>query len=148
MPSVSTSIHLDAPVEVVWSVVADPARLEDWVTIHSGFPDGPPPALSPGSTFDQDLSVAGQDVGVTWTVEALDEPRELVWSGEGPMGATARTRYVLAAEDGGTRLRVVESGFRELAIPAEEQAAYATGNVEGWDHVTRSLIEHAGRVAA
>ena len=95
MPTVTTSIDLRAPLNRVWDLVTDPQRLPDWVTIHAGFPDGAPAALEQGTTFKQQLKMAGQDVEVTWTVAELREGEELVWDGEGPMGATARARYAL-----------------------------------------------------
>ena len=95
MPTVTTSIDLRAPINRVWDLVTDPQRLPDWVSIHAGFPDGAPAALEEGTSFKQQLKMGGQDVEVTWTVEQLKEGEELVWSGEGPMGATARTRYAL-----------------------------------------------------
>ena len=40
--------------------------------------------------------------------------------------------FSLSPEDGFTRLRVVESGFPELAWPQDERARYADENATGW----------------
>ena len=40
--------------------------------------------------------------------------------------------FTLSPEDGATRLRVVESGFAELAWPLDERARYADENAAGW----------------
>lgn len=101
MPTVTTSVDLRAPINRVWDLVTDPQRLPDWVTIHAGFPDGAPASLDEGTTFKQQLKMAGQDVEVTWTVEQLREGEELTWAGEGPMGATATTKYALKDLGGG-----------------------------------------------
>ena len=55
----------------------------------------------------------------------------------------------LVPEGHNTRLRVVESGFRELNLPEAEQADYAAGNRKGWEHEIGELLEYAAeRVGA
>ena len=49
----------------------------------------------------------------------------------------------LSAEGEGTRLRVVESGFRELEGSEEEKAKYAGENERGWEHELGELREYA-----
>src|SRR6185436_17881389 len=55
-----------------------------------------------------------------------------------PGGAMA-----LRWEERGTLLRVVESGFAALDVPADEQERKAKGNGDGWDHELRDLAEYA-----
>ena len=51
-------------------------------------------------------------------------------------------------EGTGTRLRVVESGFRDLAISEEEQAEQAEGNVMGWNGAFTALQEYMQAMAS
>ena len=56
--------------------------------------------------------------------------------------------FTLTPEGGQTRLRVVESGFRALDLPPEEQARYAAGNTEGWRSELDELVAYAAGVPA
>lgn len=55
--------------------------------------------------------------------------------------------FTLTPEGEQTRLRVVESGFRGLAITAEEQAKYAAGNTGGWKSELDELVAYVAGVA-
>jgi len=105
MPCVSTSIDIDAPPEDVWSVLMDPRRLGDWVTIQCDIQDVPEGELSDGDSFRQTLALAGAKFEVRWTVREIDEPRIAEWSAEGPKGSGARVQYELEPNDGATRFR-------------------------------------------
>jgi hypothetical protein len=54
----------------------------------------------------------------------------------------------LAAEEGGTRLRVVESGFAALPWPAEARDRYLDENTQGWRTELNELRAYAIQVAA
>lgn len=102
-PAVRTEIELAAPPERVWGVVMDPHRLGEWVTTHSALGDGAPSELAEGATFEQELKLSGVKFRVRWTVEEAEEPRSVVWSGDGPGGSSARVSYTLEPADDGTR---------------------------------------------
>jgi uncharacterized protein YndB with AHSA1/START domain len=153
VPTVTTSIDLRAPVNRVWDLVSDPQRLPDWVSIHAGFPDGAPAALEEGTTFKQELRMAGQDVEVTWTVEELKEGESLVWSGEGPMGATARTRYALEdVGDGSTRFDYENTYDLPGGILGKVAGKVAEGGAEGEAETSleklKTLVEAEGDTPA
>ena len=64
-------------------------------------------------------------------------------------GNATLVEFTLTPEGPNTRLRVVESGFRELDLPEAEQADYAAGNRKGWAHELGELVEYAAeRVGA
>ena len=102
MAATSVTIELPASPDEVWAVVTDFSRLGEWVTTHKDFPEPPPDGLDVGTSFKQDMGMAGATVTITWTAERVDEPRELVWKGAGPAGSTATTRYMLEGSDAGT----------------------------------------------
>jgi uncharacterized protein YndB with AHSA1/START domain len=87
-------------------------------------------------------------------VERVEPPRVFAFRGAllGHMEVRADNstvvEFTLAPEGDGTRLRVVESGFRALAVPADEAAKQAEGNVEGWRIKTAELAEYVAGVAA
>ena len=68
----------------------------------------------------------------------IDAPIERVWT---------LVEFTLAPEGGGTRLRVVESGFASLATSDEQRAKNHEGNTRGWQHETDELREYAEKVA-
>ena len=92
--SVHTSVDIDASPQKVWDVVMDPRRLESWVTTHEKVVRAPI-RLSPGSSFEQTLRLAGKSFDVRWTVIEAKEPRFAEWRGGGPYGSRARVRYQL-----------------------------------------------------
>jgi len=103
MAATSVSIDVPAPPEEVWAVVTDLPRLGEWVTTHKAFPAPPPGAVGEGTTFEQEMAVAGASITINWTAQRVEAPRELVWEGKGPVGATATTRYLLEETGDGTR---------------------------------------------
>jgi uncharacterized protein YndB with AHSA1/START domain len=127
MANVNAMIDIDAPVKDVWDVATDVARLSEWVSIHRDFPDSTPGDLEVGTTFKQTLSVAGTPFAVEWTATEVDGPQSLVWEGTGPAGSTARTRYALAPENGGTRF-TYENEFK---LPVGKVGEAAAGVVKG-----------------
>jgi carbon monoxide dehydrogenase subunit G len=99
---VERTIEIAAPAERVYDVVMDPARLEEWVTIHHHLEDAPNGPLKQGSKLTQCLKLAGKKFKVRWTVVENDPCRRVVWEGRGPVGSRAHIEYAFEAEDGRT----------------------------------------------
>ena len=87
-------------------------------------------------------------------VERVDPPRVFAYRWARPVGAEVKpdnstlVEFTLVPDGKGTRLRVVESGFRDLDLSDEERAKYAAGNVEGWKQELDELIGYVARRAA
>ena len=96
---VERNIEIDAPPERVYDVVMDPARLEDWVTIHHHLEDAPNGPLRKGSKLTQCLTLAGKKFKVRWTVVENDPCRRVVWEGRGPVGSKAHIVYGFSGDD-------------------------------------------------
>jgi hypothetical protein len=102
MSLVTVSIQIAAAPEDVWKMVMDPARLDDWVTIHRRLvhaDDGPPRV---GYEMDQQIHLRGVSLEVHWKLIACDSCRHAVWEGHGPARSRARTEYILNAREDGT----------------------------------------------
>ena len=99
MPSVTKSVDLGTSQEKAFALATDPARFEEWLTLHAAWPDGVPGAPSEGASFKQKLKIMGMPADVDWTVSELAPGSKLVMSGSGPMGATLGTTITA---DGGT----------------------------------------------
>jgi uncharacterized protein YndB with AHSA1/START domain len=103
MSVVTASTLIAAPRERVWTMVMDPARLHDWVTIHRKLvhaDDGRPRI---GFEMDQQIHLRGVSVEVHWRLVECEPGVRAVWAGRGPARSRAVTEYVLRSESGGTR---------------------------------------------
>lgn len=112
MTLVTASIDIDAPREDVYDLVLDPARLDEWVTIHRRLNSrdaGPP---REGYEMDQTLSVRGANFHVRWKLTEADRPGRATWEGRGPAHSYARTSYALKRADGGKTRFEYENEFK------------------------------------
>ncbi len=103
MSLVTSSIRIAVAPPEVWSVIMDPNRLADWVTIHSRLirADEGPPRI--GYEMVQRIHMRGVSLVVHWRLVEC-RPNELaVWEGRGPARSHARSEYILNAEGEGTR---------------------------------------------
>ena len=112
MTLVTASIDIDAPPERVYDLMLDPARLDEWVTIHrrvNQTDDGPP---REGYEMVQTLCLRGANFKVRWTLTEADRPDRATWEGRGPAHSYARTSYALSAVDGGATRFEYENEFK------------------------------------
>ena len=103
MSEVVTSIDIKASPETVWAIATDPARLDDWVTIHRGLGDHDGGKARRGFEMVQTLCLRGVNFHVKWELDTCSEPHHAEWKGRCPARSHAETEYRLTAIDGGTR---------------------------------------------
>ena len=103
MTQVNATIHLPADPATVWSVVMDPQRLQEWVTIHRRLLSADEGRPHTGFHMDQRICLRGVEFKVKWELVECERERRAVWEGRGPAHSWARTAYELSADDGGTR---------------------------------------------
>lgn len=99
MPSVTKTVDLERPQDEAFALATDPARFEEWLTLHAAWPNGVPAAPEAGAEFTQKLSIMGMPADVAWKVEDFEPGSKIVMRGAGPMGATLATTITA---DGGT----------------------------------------------
>ena len=147
--TIQREILIDAPPRVVWSIVTQAEHLAGWFSDEA----------------EIDLRSGGRML-LTWRehgayegrVETVDPPHLLAFrwqTREGEFSEANSTLVVmtLEAEEGGTRLRVVESGFATLPRPDNARARYADENSKGWlteldelrDYVDRTVGANSDR---
>lgn len=137
---------IEAPIARVWAVVTQPEHVGSWFGDAGAEID-----LRPGGTILIHWKEWGTGYGV---VERVEPPHLFAWRGallghtEVRDGNSTRVEFTLFAEGGQTRLRVVESGFDTLEIPADEALKQAEGNVDGWRIKTAELRAYVEGVAA
>jgi uncharacterized protein YndB with AHSA1/START domain len=136
---IEREILIDAPQDVVWSIVTEPEHVGAW------FSNAAEIDLRPGGeaalTWDEYGTVLAR-------VEKVEPPHAFSFRWARPLGAepgegnSTLVELMLSPEGDGTRLRVVESGFRDLAWSEDEKAKYAEENSQGWDHELGELVEY------
>lgn len=138
--AIEKEIYIDAPVEVVWRLVTEPDQIQQW------FADETEIDLRVGAKGR--LAFKGGD-SYQLQVEALEPPRRFAFRWVGKPGLVVRddnsllVEFILQPEKGGTRLKVVESGFDGLDWSDEEKAKYAEDHSNGWPRILDRLRDHA-----
>lgn len=111
--SVELDVELSSPIDRVWNAPTDSAILSKWMMFKTN--DFKPEL---GHTF-QLRDAPGYDGVIDCEVKTLDEPHELAytWETEGVDGHRHQTlvTFTLTETGDGTKLQVVQSGFREGA---------------------------------
>jgi uncharacterized protein YndB with AHSA1/START domain len=127
---IEREILIDAPIERVWGLVSEPGW---WIG------DGDP--------AHRTVSRAGGVVIVDFPPYgrfpvlpvSADAPHYVSYRGSADAGQTPAegtstlVEFFLTEQDGGTLLRVVESGFAALYPSAERRAAAVEDNIGGWE---------------
>lgn len=117
--AVRRTIHINAPVEKVWTAVTDPAHISQW------FGEAAFAGTAVGSTGT--LTFPGYGA-VPIRIEAIDEPRSITyrWGNDDALGylpeqiddehSTVFT-FTLEPAGDGTQLTIVETGFETTSDP-------------------------------
>ena len=100
MTLVTAAIDIDAPREQVFKTMLDPARLNEWVTIHRRVNDADDGAPHEGFEMDQTLCLRGANFKVKWKLTEFEPNVRATWEGRGPAHSYARTAYRLSDADG------------------------------------------------
>ena len=143
---IEREIVIDAPPQRVWAMLTQPEHIGTWFGDAGAEVD-----LRPGGA----LVLRWQEFGtVHSTIERLEPPRYLAWRWASTPDQTPRddnstlVEFSLTPEGDGTRLRVVESGFHNLAMSPEQQAKRIAENRQGWLEELTELQTYAQQVAA
>lgn len=126
---IERELHVRAPVDRVWQVITDPAYVARW------FGDRAEIDLRPGGAAVFGWDAHGDSQAI---VERVEPPREFAfrWAREKGVpvagGVSTLVSFSLSPADGGTRLRLVESGFTDEVHQKE--------NSGGWDAELADLV--------
>jgi uncharacterized protein YndB with AHSA1/START domain len=138
-------VRVDAPVERLWEVLTDPANVAGWFSNKVEI--DPRPGGAAVFHFE--------GYGAVQAVVERAEPNHAFayrWArepGKTPLpGNSTLVEFTLTPDEGGTLVRVVESGFASLAGPEADALATAEDHREGWNQELDELRHYADRVAA
>ena len=144
--SIEREVLIDAPVEVVWSIVTQQEHIGRW------FSDSAKIDLRPGGELVLRWDQHGTATG---TVERVERPHlfSFRWVTPEPDrdpsagdGYFTLVEFLLRTQGEGTLLRVVESGFASLAGTEQDNADLAARHVSGWGAFVDQLVAYASTV--
>ena len=135
-PQIKKEIVIEAPLDVVWRVLTQPDQMRQWFRAEA----------------ELDLRSGGRGRLASYEirVEAVDPLRRFAFRWVYPEGATPDARnstlveFTLSREAGGTRLRVVESGFDQIDWSDAEKARQVESHTQGWVE----CLERIGRLGS
>jgi acetyl-CoA C-acetyltransferase len=113
--------EIAADPDRIFAVLADPARMGDWLVPHAGWPAPPPAELVPGARFAQRVKLMGVPSDVRWTVTGVEPARTIWLDGTGPMGIVVGLYLSVAPTANGTLVRCdggVEGGTADGPLGA------------------------------
>jgi uncharacterized protein YndB with AHSA1/START domain len=142
---IEREIDIDAPIDVVWTVITEPEHITGW------FADSAELDVRPGGAgrFGWDAKATSREMVVNLRVERLDPPHffSFRWDypdGDDPTEANAPlVEFSLEARGGSTRLRLVESGLEKIARSEEDKETYFAEHTSGWTQIAERLRDYA-----
>jgi uncharacterized protein YndB with AHSA1/START domain len=137
---IEREILIEAPIDVVWRAVTEPDQIKQWFSSEADL-DGRPGGsgrlrFKSGETY-------------FLQVEAFEPPHRFAYRWLHEQGTRARpgnsmlVEFTLRAENEGTRLRVVESGFDHVDWTEEAKTKYFEDHSRGWEHFAERLRDYA-----
>ena len=136
--TISFEFDLRHPPEKVWRALTDPALLAEWLLPAVGL------ELEPGAAFTlKSQPYPGWDGTVDCRFVEIETHRKLsyTWVVGGDLGLNTVVTFTLTPTESGTRLSLVQSGFKP------EQKQNFGGARYGWKMMGGKLIDLLGRIA-
>ncbi len=143
--SIEREIHVDASPDVVFEVVSRPEHMQEWWPDEARFE---PVQGAPGELFWRDAE-SGETMTVELTVVEVEPPSRFSfrWCFAGPdrSGDSLLVTFDLVPTGRGTRVRMTETGFREmgweLAVLEQQYREHASS----WDRYLPRLAAYVAR---
>jgi uncharacterized protein YndB with AHSA1/START domain len=142
---IEREIDIDAPIDVVWTVITEPEHISRWFT------DSAELDVRPGGEgrFGWEAKATNRENVVNLRVERVDPPHFFSFRWNYPDGADPTetnaplVEFSLEARGGATRLRLVESGLERVARSEEDEETYFAEHTTGWTHFGERLRDYA-----
>ena len=146
--TIERDIDIDASPEIVFEVISQPRHIQEW------WPDEA--HLEPVPGANGDLVWRNGDTGETMTVELavvdVDPPKRFSfrWCYTEParQGTSLLVTFELEPIPSGTRVRMTESGFRELGWEIAKLEDAYNEHSTGWDFFIPRLGEYVSRLVS
>lgn len=131
---IERELHIEAAPEVVFSVISRPEHMKQWWPDEAEF--APVPGATGAISFDGEEP--GQIHVFGLTLVDVDPPRRFSFRWCYPEGRTANPEnsllvtFELTPEGTGTRVRMIEAGFRDQGRTDDEIVEQYEAHEEGW----------------
>lgn len=144
--SIEREIHVDASPEVVFEVVSSPEHISQWWSDDAEF------TAAPGAVGELVWGDRAEVAPIK--VERAEPPRlfSFRWCHPGgvvddPAGSLLVT-FELTPSGSGTRIRLTETGFREMGWEAAKLEELYRDHTTGWDTFVPRLGEYIARLVS
>ncbi|MFE9689195.1 SRPBCC domain-containing protein [Micromonospora sp. NPDC005806] len=146
--SIERDIHVDASPEVVFEVISQPEHMREWWPDDARFE---PVAGAPGELVWRDAAT-GETTTVALAVVEVDPPRRFSfrWCFSEPdrSGQSLLVTFDLVPTGEGTRIRMTETGFREMGWEIAVLEAQYHDHESSWDHYIPALGTYVARLVS
>jgi uncharacterized protein YndB with AHSA1/START domain len=146
--TIEREVQIDASPDTVFEVITSPEHLKEW------WPDEAVVEPTPGAKGHLVFGEPGSPEAHVpqLTVVEAEPPRRFSFRWTHPEGEEAREGnsllvvFELSARDGGTLLRMTETGFREMGWEVAVLEEQYRDHVDGWSHFLPQLVDYAAKV--
>jgi uncharacterized protein YndB with AHSA1/START domain len=145
---IEREIAIHAPIERVWTLVTEAEHLGSWFGDAGADID-----LRPGGA----LEVRWDGHSLIGVVEAVDptslfafrwQQIDVADGADLTSGNSTLVEFALRSDGDTTHVRVTESGFDSLDLPADQREGLYAGHTQGWQQETAELGTYCAAVAA
>ncbi|MBL0888901.1 SRPBCC family protein [Myceligenerans indicum] len=141
--TIERELYIEAAPEIVFDVVSKPEHLKEW------WPDDAKYEPTPGSTGEivfGDPTTDGAAVAFTVVESVAPQTFSFRWthpSGEvAAEGNSLLVTFELTPRDGGTLLRMTETGFRQMGWEIAVLEQQYQEHIQGWNHFLPRLAPY------
>jgi uncharacterized protein YndB with AHSA1/START domain len=146
--TIERDIHIAASPEVVFEVISRPEHIREWWPDEARFE---PVAGAAGKLVWRNAET-GETTSVDLAVVDVDPPKRFSfnWCYAEPdrRGKSLLVTFDLTPTGEGTRVRMKESGFREMGWEIAVLEEHYNDHVSGWDHYIPALGAYVARLVA
>jgi uncharacterized protein YndB with AHSA1/START domain len=146
--SIEREIHVDASPEVVFEVISQPEHMQEWWPDEARFE---PVAGAPGEIAWRNAET-GETTTVALAVVEVDPPKRFSfrWCFSDPdrSGPSLLVTFDLVPTGAGTRIRMTETGLREMGWEAALLEEQYREHASSWDHYLPVLRTYVARLAS
>lgn len=98
MPEITTTRTLRTTQEKAWAVISNPARFEEWNTLHTRWGVEPPTELAVGTPVTEVVTIKGVVDTIEFTTVSYEEPRFVQLDGSGSTGSTVQLDFTVESD--------------------------------------------------
>ncbi len=146
--TIERDIHVDASPEVAFEVVSRPEHIREWWPDDARFE---PVVGGAGELVWRD-ETTGDTTSVALAVVEVDPPRRFSFRWCFPdqtrVGNSLLVTFELTPADGGTHIRMTETGFREMGWEIAVLEEQYRDHENGWDFFMPRLGAYVARLVA